>query len=303
VPIVRTRLDNGLTLLCEPMRSAPVVALQAWVNVGSADEAQDLAGVAHLHEHMLFKGTERRGVGEIARTVEAAGGEINAWTSFDQTVYHVVLAASEMATGVDILADALQRSAFDAGELSREIEVVVEEIRRAQDTPSRRVSNALFELAYDRHPYRRPVLGTAETVRGLTRERVVGFYKKHYRPDRTTVVAVGDFDPEELARLVQRSFAGWQAAAAAPLVDRAAEPPQTQARARLLVEDVREARLAVAWHVPGLRHEDIAAIDALSMILGHGEGSRLFVEVRRRRELVNDTYAYAYTPTRRASPG
>src|SRR5688500_4823943 len=106
------------------MRAAPVVAIQAWVNVGSADESEEIAGIAHVHEHMLFKGTAKRGSGEIARTVEAAGGEINAWTSYDQTVYHVVLAATEAATGLDILSDALRRSAFDAGELAREIEVI-----------------------------------------------------------------------------------------------------------------------------------------------------------------------------------
>src|SRR3990172_5476859 len=107
----RVRLPNGLTLIAEESHAAPVVALPAWVRVGSADESEELAGVAHVHEHMLFKGTARRGVGEIARLVEGSGGEINAWTSFDQTVYHLVLAADEVRVGLDILADALRNSA------------------------------------------------------------------------------------------------------------------------------------------------------------------------------------------------
>ena len=144
--ILRTRLDNGLTLLLEESHEAPVVALQAWVHVGSADEDEAVAGIAHVHEHMLFKGTARRGVGEIARTVEGCGGEINAWTSFDETVYHLVLPADERETGLDILADVLAGSAFDAGELAREIEVVLEEVRRAEDSPSRRIAKAVTDI-------------------------------------------------------------------------------------------------------------------------------------------------------------
>ena len=117
-------LENGLTLLVEENHAAPVVAIQVWVRVGSADEGPDEAGLAHLHEHMLFKGTGRRGPGEIARTVEACGGEINAWTSFDQTVYHVVVGSRFFAEGMDVLADAVTSAAFDPAELQREIEDV-----------------------------------------------------------------------------------------------------------------------------------------------------------------------------------
>jgi zinc protease len=295
--VERHRLQNGMTLICEEQHEAPVVALQAWVNAGSADESHELAGVAHVHEHMLFKGTARRGVGEIARTIEAAGGEINAWTSFDQTVYHIILSANEVGLGVDVLADALRNSSFDSGELGRELEVVVEEIRRAEDSPSRRISNALFALAYGQHPYGRPVLGTEASVRGLTRERVLGFYRRHYRPDAVTMVAVGDFRAAELVRTVEAAFADWrseESAGAAP--PRPLEPPPREVRVRLLKEDVKESRVALAWPIPGLHHPDVVALDALAVILGHGESSRLFVELRRRRELVSDVYAFAYTP-------
>lgn len=158
--VTRVDLDNGLTLLVEPIHHAPVVALQAWVHVGGADENKaHEAGLAHLHEHMLFKGTKRRAVGEVARCVEAAGGEINAWTSFDETVYHLVMGSDATTLGLDLLADVLQASTFDAGELKKEIEVVLEEIRRAQDNPGRRHSMALFASAFRAHPYRHQVLG------------------------------------------------------------------------------------------------------------------------------------------------
>src|SRR5262245_9755958 len=131
----RYRLPNGLTVIVQPMHTAKVVALQAWVGVGSADEPDDLAGIAHVFEHMLFKGTARRGVGEIAKEVEAAGGDINAWTSFDQTVYHLVLASRDFPVALDILADAIQHSAFDPTELDRELKVVLEEVRQGEDSP------------------------------------------------------------------------------------------------------------------------------------------------------------------------
>ena len=294
--VERYRLDNGLTILVEARHEAPVVALQAWIDVGSADEDPAVAGVAHLHEHMLFKGTAARGVGEIAHAIEAAGGEINAWTSYDQTVYHVVLAVSELGLGLDVLADVVRNASFDPIELAREIEVVVEEIRRSDDAPQRRLSNALFATAFEHHPYRRPVLGSEASVRALTRERVLDFFQAHYRPERTTLVVVGDFAPERLRPEIERTFGPWSAAGAGRRPVRPKEGPPEAARVRVLREAVKEARLAVAWHVPGLEHADNASLDALATLLGNGESSRLFVETRRRRELVNDVYAYAYTP-------
>ena len=294
--VVRKRFPNGMTLLCEEMHDAPVVALQAWVNVGSADETPEQLGLAHLHEHMLFKGTQHRGVGEIARVVEASGGEINAWTSFDETVYHVVMAAGELETGVDILADAIQRSTFDAGELSREIEVVLEEIRRSDDSPARRIAQAMFSLAYEQHPYNRPVLGYDRTVRAFTRDNMVAFYKQHYRPERLTFVATGDFSTDNLQALVQKHFGDWRGTDTSKKESRATEHKQKSVRAKILVEDVKEARLAMAWHGPAFSSPDLAAMDALAVILGHGDSSRLYEVLHRQHALVNDVYAYAYTP-------
>jgi zinc protease len=298
--VVRTRLPNGLTVLCEPSHFAPVIALQAWVQVGAADETAAQAGLAHLHEHMLFKGTKKRRVGELARDIEAAGGEINAWTSFDQTVYHVILAAVDAATGLDVLSDAVCNSVFDPQELQRESEVVVEEILRAQDSPARRLSNALFELAYTQHPYRLPVLGTAQSVRSFDRPGILEFYHAHYRPENVTVVAVGDFEPAHLLHQIEDTFGLWQPHAQAgpklPRRKRAVEPAQTELRVRLLSEDIKEARLALAWHGPSMVDDDLAAVDLMATILGHGESSRLFDVVRRREGMCNDVSAYAYTP-------
>src|SRR5437868_10851410 len=216
--------------------------MQVWVRVGSADELPDQSGLAHLHEHMLFKGTARRGPGEIASSIEGAGGEINAWTSFDQTVYHVVVASQFLAQGMDVLADAITSAAFDPDELGREIEVVCEEIKRSLDSPTRKLSKDLFASSYTRHPYGRPVIGTEESVRSFTREGILRFYRRWYRPENCVVVTVGDVREAEILELAQRffSFAPGQFA---PASRRASEPAHTSPVARIRHEPLKEGYL------------------------------------------------------------
>src|SRR5262249_50677980 len=179
----------------------------AGVNVGSADEPPELAGIAHVFEHMLFKGTARRGVGQIAQEVENAGGEINAWTSFDQTVFHLVLASRYFDTGLDILADALFCSSFDPDELARELKVVLEEVKQGEDNPSRVATQLLFGTAYQKHPYRRPVIGYTRTVKALTREKLLAFFRSHYVASNVTLVVVGDFDAAKAQKKIAAAFA------------------------------------------------------------------------------------------------
>jgi zinc protease len=291
--VLRARFDNGLQVLLAPHRAAPVVAMQAWVHVGSADETDDATGIAHVFEHMLFKGTRRRGVGEIARDVEGAGGEINAWTSFNQTVYHVVLASRYFDTALDVVADALLASSFDPVELEREREVILEEIRQGQDDPGRSVAQALFSTAFVRHPYGRPVIGTAEAVRALTRDHLLDFYRTWYVPNNMTLVIAGDFDPEVARARVAQAFAGAQGVRVPRRHVR--EPRQTAARSSVLGQDVREAQLALGFHIPPLRAPETAALDVLAIVLGQGESSRLATVVRRRQELVTGVYAYAHS--------
>lgn len=295
----RYRLPNGLTVVFQQQRHAPVVAFQVWVKVGSADETADEVGLAHLHEHMLFKGTERRGLGEIARSIEAHGGEINAWTSFDQTVYHVVMASRHAWQGLDVLADAVRHSAFDAAELTREIEVVCEEIKRSLDMPSRRASKALFGEAFTSHPYGRPVIGFEANVRAHTRDRVLSFYRKHYQPSNIVVSAVGDFDEAELRQQIETLFGGdWGRDTHMPFV-RPTEPDFTGVRVGLTRDDVKDAHLHLAFQIAGMEHPDTAALDVLAMVLGQGDASRLSLEVRRKRSLARDVSAWAWTPKER----
>jgi zinc protease len=290
------RLDNGLTVVFEAQHAAKVAAFQVWVKAGSADERPDQAGLAHLHEHMLFKGTLTRGPGELARRIEGLGGEINAWTSFDQTVYHVVMASAFAEEGLTLLADAVRNPAFNPVELEREIEVVCEEIKRSDDTPSRRASRQLFETAFVAHPYARPVIGWESTVRGFTREKVLEFYTRHYTPENLVLAASGDVALEDVKRWAQATLGGdWGRRFAGP-VTRPVEPAPTSLRVSVREDDVKEAYLSLAFPAPPAEHEDAPALDVLAMLVGQGDASRLSLEVKRRRSLVSAIHAYAYTP-------
>lgn len=294
--MLETTLDNGLRVIVEENHAARVVAAQIWVRVGSADETPEDAGLAHVHEHMLFKGTERRKVGEIAADVEAAGGDINAWTSFDETVYHVTMPSRELDVALDILADAVQHSAFDKDELAKELEVVLEELRRGKDTPSRVASEMLFDKAFVEHTYRRPVIGHVETVSAFTREQILAFYRRHYQPRNMVLVVVGDVTAEEVVKKAEQLFDASLNTGTPPARERPDEPAQTSLRVVTATQDIHETHMSMAWHGPKLSDEDTPAIDVLSVVLGTGESSRLYRRVKREQELVNDCYAYSYTP-------
>lgn len=286
-------LDNGLTVLLEPTHAAPVVAMQAWVGVGSADETEQEAGLAHFHEHMLFKGTERRGVGEIAQEVEGVGGQINAWTSFNETTYHLVLPAASTSKGLDILADVLSHSIFDPDELEKESEVILEEIKQGQDSPAQKIGQALFANVFTQHPYRLPIIGNEKTVRGFTRKDLVRFYKKWYAPNNMTLVVAGDFEVPTIKRRIRKLFGGMEHRTIRRKKHK--EPKQTQLRLKTLREDVQESYLQLGFNIPSALHEDSYALELLAVILGQGGSSRLYQELERNRQCVNGIASYAYT--------
>ena len=292
-------LDNGLKAVIRENHAAPVVAMAVWVKVGSGDETDPEAGIAHVHEHMLFKGTERRAVGEIAQEVEEAGGDINAFTSNDQTVYHLVIASRYFNTGLDILADAIEHSSFDPAELAKEEEVVMEELRRSEDDPGDKIYRYLFETAYQVHPSRRPVIGYKETLLHFTREQIVGFYHHWYVPENMTVVIVGDVEAKTAAAKVQELFGAMPRSPdprAGGSARDAKEPAQTGLRITIHPAPIAESYLYLGFHTPAFASEDMAALDVLSVIAGMGESSRLVQRVRSEKQLVNKVWCYNYTP-------
>jgi zinc protease len=287
------KLDNGLEVVLEENHAAPVVAFQAWVKIGSADEPAELAGIAHVFEHMLFKGTKKRGVGEIAREVESAGGEINAWTSHDETVYHLVLASRFFDTGLDILADTLMNSSFDADELERERKVVLEEVKQGMDDPERQAGLGLFQSIFDAHPYGRPIIGTEATVRKLRRDDIVAFFANHYVASNMTLVVVGDFDAKEARAKIKEAFASMKAGV--PVGPRPVQPEQNGLRVQGVGRDVKEAQLLLGFRTPAINDPDIATLDLAAVLLGQGDSSRLNLEVVRNRQLATATSAYLFS--------
>ena len=292
---MQTTLDNGLRVVIVEDHATPVVALSVWVRAGGADETESESGMAHVFEHMLFKGTERRAVGEIASTVEAAGGNINAYTTFDATVYHITMASRDADVGIDVLADAVLHSTFDPTELAKEKEVVLEEIRRGEDSPSRVLFHAIFEKAYRRHPYRRPVIGTPESVRSFTREQLLEFHRRWYVPNNMVFVAVGDLDPERTLEQIEKAF---RDAKPRPELAHAREPEPTEPRAEAAVirRQFNKPMMAIAFPITAFSDPDTPYLDLLSLILGGGESSRLYRSVKDHQGLVHAVSASAYTP-------
>ncbi len=291
----RVVLDNGLTVLLQENRSAPVVALNMWVKVGSVYEQDAEAGISHVYEHMLFKGTTTRGVGEIAQEIEGSGGDINAFTSFDHTVYHITLASRFLDIGLAVMADAIQHSSFDPDELRKEQEVVLEEIKRGEDIPRRKLTEAVFATSYQRHPYRRPVIGNEQTVKSLTRPHILSFFHTWYVPNNMTLVVTGDFDPLAVLPGIQAAFQEFHPRRL-PALQIPQEPAQCEPRTVVLADDIQETLLDVAYHVPGVLHRDSYAIDLLSFIIGGGESSRLYQTVKAEQELVHAIYTYPFLP-------
>ncbi len=287
-------LPNGLTVLLSESEIAPVAEIQFWAKVGSADERPAESGLAHFHEHMLFKGTERRAVGDVAGDIEGAGGRINAFTSFDVTCYHATLPSDKLEAGVDVLTDALLHSTFVPEEIDREIEVVLEEIRRSEDSPTQVLGQAVFAECYREHPYRAPILGTRESVESFNRERIQAFYERWYTPENLLAVAVGDFDA---ARLIEQLTVAFQDRPRGTTErSRTAEPPQGERRIVLCEQPFERVNMEIAYPGVTLSDPDCAIIDLLAFILGNSESSRLNRNVKERDGLVDRIDAYSYTP-------
>ena len=291
---LKVRLPSGMTVIIEEARAAPVVAIQMWVRVGGADEIDPEAGISHVFEHMLFKGTSKRAVGEVAREIESVGGDINAYTSFDNTVYHLAVPARHFATGLDIISDAIQNSSFDPEELAKELEVVLEEIRMNEDRPSRNLYRSIISTSYTKHPYKRSVIGTEETVKSFTRPQILAFFKRWYVPANMTLVIVGDVDQLEALKSVKASFKNFKGKRTTPAA-RKLEPPQKALRTTTKKMDVKESRFGLAFHIPELKSPDTYAIDVLDGLLAGGASSRLYKKLKIEDSLVYSISAYAMT--------
>ena len=250
----REVLPNGLTLLVQPDHSAPVVAVVTHVKAGFFDEPDRWSGISHVLEHMFFKGTARRGVGEIARETKAAGGYLNAGTIYDHTTYYAVMPSSGFERGLDVQADAYANSLIDSAELSKELEVIIQEAKRKADTPGAVAIETLYEVMHDRHRIRRWRIGREPGLRALTSENVRAFYRNFYHPGNTILVIAGDVDaPSALARV--ETLYGSLANAEPARNAGPDEPPREEFRYRELSGDIAQTQLVFGWrtHPPECR--------------------------------------------------
>ena len=275
--------------------SAPVVAIVTYVSAGYFDETDDVVGIAHVLEHMFFKGTPSRGVGEIAKQTKALGGYLNAGTIYDHTSYYTVLPSSAFAHGLEIQADAYARSLIDSEELRRELEVIIEEAKRKADNPGAVATETLYELLHDTHRIRRWRIGREEGLRRLTAESVQKFYRAYYHPGNTVLSIVGDVDPDRVIAEVESLYAGLPAGTVARSRG-AHEQSAPGFRYREISGDILQTQIALAWRAPATLHEDAPALDLLASVLSAGRASRLFRSVRD-RQLASSVSAYHYTPT------
>lgn len=294
--VERTVLPNGVTLLLKPDPASTIASVQVWVKTGSIHEGTKLgAGLSHYVEHMLFKGTGRRAGREISATVQAHGGYINAYTSFDRTVYYIDIPAGHASVAVDILADAVLHSTLPADEVEKEKQVILREIAMGQDDPDNRFYESFFDTAYRVHPYRVPVIGYRDVFAALTREDLVAYYRARYVPGNLVVVVTGGVDPAALRAAVTEHFGAAPRHELAPVYIPEEPPPQAP-RALHRFEEVELTRAGLAWPIPGLAHPDAPALDLLAMILGHGDSSLLWQAVREKARLVHSIDAASWSP-------
>ena len=289
-------LENGLTLILREDHSAPVVSAQAWCKAGSIDEGKWLgAGLSHVLEHMLFKGTTTRPAGRIDQEVQDAGGYMNAYTSFDRTVYYINVPNTGAKVAVDILCDILQNATLPSDEMVKEKQVILREMDMNQDDPGQRSARRLFETAYTKSPYRFTVIGYPDIYNEVQREDVFAYYKEKYAPNNVFLVVVGDVKAADVEGQIRQAFAKAKAKPMPPAV-LPEEPRQTAPREMIEETPIELAYFHFSWHIPDLRHPDVPLLDVLATLLGSGRSSRLFQEVRERQGLVNSVDAWTYTP-------
>lgn len=293
--IHRTILPNGLTVLVQQDRSAPVVAIETYVKAGYFDETDEENGLSHALEHMFFKGTAKRGVGVIAKETKSSGGYLNAHTIYDTTTYYTVLPSSGFAKGLEIQADAYANSVIDAGELAKEMEVIIQEAKRKSDNPSAVATETLFELLHDAHRMRRWRIGREPGLRAFTRDMMNGFYRNFYQPGNTILSISGDVDPADALRRATELYGDLKSSD--PVRHPGPpEPKHDDFRYREIAGDIAQSQLVIGWRTAGTLDPDTAVLDLAASVLATGRASRLYRAVREKK-LASSVSAYNYTPT------
>ena len=281
-------LPNGIRVVTDTMDSVETASVGVWVGSGTRHEPAEINGVAHLLEHMAFKGTHRRSAPEIVREIEDVGGHINAYTSREQTAYYAKVLKDDTALAFDILADILQNSVFNPDELARERAVVLQEIGQARDTPDDIVFDHFQTTAFPDQPMGRPVLGTPEIVTGMSREAIMDYMGRVYGGSRMVLSAVGAVDHDETVRMAADLFGGMS-----PNSDASSRPGEYHGGDYRENRDLEQVHLVLGFPSFSYHDEDFYAAAVFASLFGGGMSSRLFQEIREKRGLAYSIYAFS----------
>jgi predicted Zn-dependent peptidase len=287
--IRKEQLANGLSLLTESMPDVRSVSIGVWLKRGSRNESKRQNGISHFIEHLVFKGTEKRSAREIALAMDSVGGQMDAFTSKEYTCFYAKVLDEHLPVAVDLLADIVQRPLFDATELERERQVVLEEIRMVEDSPDELIYDLFSSHFYANHPLGRPIQGTPETVSAMTRRQLLSFFRSAYRPENLMIVAAGNLRHARMARLVRKAFGALEPGR--PANGRLRAP---RSRPGLVKRDKKELeQLHLLAAIPSFAEnvERRYPLYVLNTILGGTMSSRLFQRIREERGLVYSVYS------------
>lgn len=292
---VEFQLKNKLKVILVQSPKSPVVSVQMWVKTGSADEKKSEEGISHFIEHLVFKGTEKFKLGEVAQLVEASGGELNAYTSFDQTVFYVTISKNFSDVALDVVSQMMGYPTFVPEEVDSEREVVCEEIKMGQDSPGRRSSKLMFSAAFKKHPYGLPVIGYEKNVRTWSVKKIKEFYHSRYVPQNMFLVVTGDFEIPEMKRKIQQYYSGFKDLKVKKVV-RQKEPAQKKYQYLFEKNEIQDKHLHFVFKAPNVKHKDVPALDVLAMVLGQGDSSLLVKKLRLESPIVSGVSAFSFNP-------
>ena len=282
-----TRLSSGLSVVTDRMPHLETASLGVWVGSGSRNEEHDEHGISHLLEHMAFKGTKRRTARRIAEAIEAVGGDLNAATSAESTGYFARVLKADVPLALDVLSDILSDPTFDAEELRREQNVIVQEIGATEDAPDDLVFDRLQETAFPQQSIGRSILGTPETVRSFNPTRLRAYMSRNYRGPNMVIAAAGAIDHHAIVADVEKRLAAFNGPAAPQ-----PEPAHFRGGTRVETRDLEQVHIAMALQGLPVRHEQLYSLQVFTSVLGGGMSSRLFQEVREIRGLCYAIHAF-----------
>jgi predicted Zn-dependent peptidase len=295
--MARTVLPSGLRIVTEEERSVRSAAFGIWVNVGSRDESLSTAGASHFLEHLLFKGTKTRTSLEISSSIEAVGGETNAFTSKEYTCFYARVIDKDLPLAVNVISDLITSSVVKAADVDAERKVVLEEIAMRDDDPSDLIHDLFLEKYYGDTPLGRPILGTVESINEMSRSTVFNYYRKRYRPQDLVVAVAGNIKHKEVVHLVEDALSkdDFLDQPKADYEIRSSGAVKVPGRGQVTLLDRKTEQAHIVYGVEGVARNDKRrfALSILATALGGGMSSRLFQEIREKRGLAYSTYAYS----------